>query len=97
MGLIWERTDTRIGSMTDDNHPTDNVEYLGVSTTLPIPTERVLQAALGRGLDSVLIIGKYGEAGGYETYYASSHSDMREWVWDMEVLKNQIFNGEFEV
>ena len=83
--------------MTDDNHAPDNVEYLGVTTTLPVPTERVLQAALGKGLDRVLIIGKYGEAGGYETYYASSHADMREWVWDMEVLKNQIFNGQFEV
>ena len=83
--------------MTDDNHAPDNVEYLGVTTTLPVPTERVLQAALEKGLDSVLIIGKYGEAGGYETYYASSHADMREWVWDMEVLKNQIFNGQFEV
>ena len=83
--------------MTDDNHAPDNMEYLGVSTTLPVPTERVLQAALEKGLDSVLIIGKYGEAGGYETYYASSHADMREWVWDMEVLKNQIFNGQFEV
>jgi hypothetical protein len=33
--------------MTDDNHPTDNVEYLGVSTTLPVPTERVLQGGTG--------------------------------------------------
>lgn len=83
--------------MTDDNHAPDNVEYLGVSTTLPVPTERVLQAALEKGLDSVLIIGKGGSAEGYKMYYASSHSDMKEWVWDMEVLKNQIFNGELEV
>jgi hypothetical protein len=62
----------------------DNVVILPVVTTLDLPPERMLNAALERGLKEVVIIG-YDLEG--EEYFASSVSDGGDVVWHLERAK----------
>ena len=70
----------------------DNVVVLNATTTVPIPPDRVLTGAVEHRLTKVLLIGISPDGSGY---YASSDSDMKDWVWEMEQLKHHIFSGTF--
>lgn len=59
------------------------VEFPGI-TTLDLPPERVLQKALDKGLDGVVVMG-YDEDG--EEYFCSSYADGGEVLWLMERMK----------
>ena len=65
----------------------DNVVMLGNVTRLDIPPERVLQAALDKGLKSVVVLG-YDEEG--EEYFCSSVADGGTVIWLMERAKKQL-------
>ena len=68
----------------------DNVVVLNVSTTLPLPADRVLEAAVGH-LESVVLLGY--EPGG-STWFASSTADKREVLWMLEEAKRALFEAE---
>lgn len=61
-----------------------NVIDLPVATTLPIPPERVLNAALAPGLERVLVVGWNPDG---TMYFAGSHSDAPENLWLLELAK----------
>ncbi|MBV5327094.1 MAG: hypothetical protein JZU65_05565 [Chlorobium sp.] len=63
---------------------------LDVTTSLDIPSERVLRAALDRNLQGVVILGKEQD-GNY--YFASSISNGGEVLWMWEKLKGQLLVG----
>lgn len=61
-------------------------DFTGV-TTLDVPAERVLAAALGNDLQSVVVMG-YREDG--SEYFASSMADGGAVLWLMERMKKQL-------
>lgn len=63
------------------------VIYPGFITRLDIPAERVLKAALERGLETVVIAG-FDKDG--DEYFASSAADGADALWLMERLKKKL-------
>lgn len=61
-----------------------NVVVLPVVTRLDLPPERILSAAIGAELKSVVVVG-YDKDG--EEYFASSLADGGDVVWLMERAK----------
>lgn len=57
---------------------------LGMETTLDIPTDRVLEAAVGK-LSTVLVLGYESETG--EPYFAGSTADRAEAIFLVERFK----------
>jgi len=70
----------------------DNVKILSVNTTLDIPSERVLEAALKSALQNVVVIGFNADK---ELYFASSMGDCGDTLWWMEIAKKQLLETEF--
>lgn len=68
----------------------DNVVALDMVTRHDVPAERVLRAALGEGLESVVVIG-YDTAG--EEYFASSIADDGTVLWLMERHKKMLLDA----
>lgn len=68
---------------------TDNVIILDAPTRLDIPAERVLQAALNHGLESVVISG-YDRNG--NEYFASSLADGADALWIIKRLETVLLN-----
>lgn len=60
-------------------------------TTLDVPPERILNAALSADLDKVVVLG-YNPDG--SEYFASSIADGGSVVWLMERLKQMLLNVE---
>jgi hypothetical protein len=67
-----------------------DVIELDCITTLPIPPEKVLQAALDHGLQEVVVIG-YTKDGDY--YLASSEPDGGRIIWLLELAKKKLLEG----
>ncbi len=65
----------------------DNVTVLPVITSIPIPVERVLQAAIEAKPKYVMIIGEDADG---ELYFASSESDGGSALWWMEKAKRAL-------
>jgi hypothetical protein len=66
------------------------VVELGCETTLEIPPDKVLKAAVGN-LDQVLVLG-YDKNG--DEYFASSMPNMAHILWLMERLRIGLLSGE---
>ena len=68
------------------------VTRLRMSTTLPVPVERVLEGAVelhaAHPLKRVLVIGVYEKDG--EHVFASSDPDAGVMLWDMERLRHEL-------
>lgn len=64
----------------------DNVIFLNNETSLDIPADRVLEAAVGE-LDSAVVIG-YDKDG--NLYTASSLADGGDVLWLLELCKNRL-------
>lgn len=58
-----------------------NVVVLPVATRLDLPPERILNAALARGLSEVVIVGFDNDG---EEYFASSKSDGGDVLWHLQ-------------
>lgn len=67
------------------------VVELGCITSLDIPAERVLNAAVKKDLQSVVILG-YDQEG--QEYFSSSIADGGSVLWLMERLKKQLLEVE---
>lgn len=67
----------------------DGIVYLDNVTRLDIPAERVLQKALERGLQSVVIVGY--DADGDE-YFCSSLADGGDALWLLERCKKKLLD-----
>jgi len=67
----------------------DNVTILPVVTTLDVPCERLLTAALESTLQKVLIVGV--DADGH-FYFASSMADGGDCLWWLEVAKKKLLD-----
>ena len=67
-----------------------NVIDLPVITTLDLPSDKLLEKAIGN-VDDVLIIG-YDKAG--ELYFASSRADGGSVLWLMELAKKRLLEVE---
>lgn len=65
----------------------DNVILLPVETKLDIPPERVLNAAIDHGLDTVVIVGFDNNE---EFYFAVSEPDRRAVLWLLERAKKEL-------
>jgi hypothetical protein len=65
----------------------DNVVILPVVTSLSLPPERILNAALEADLDTVLVLG-YDKAGNF--YFAGSEASGPENVWLCEMGKHKL-------
>lgn len=63
-----------------------NVIDLPVITTLDLPSDKLLEAAMGR-VDDVLILG-WDKSG--ELYFASGKADGGHCLWLMELAKKQL-------
>jgi hypothetical protein len=63
------------------------VVYLDNATSLDIPTDRVLNAALNAQLQDVVILGKHPDG---EYYFASSVADGGTVLWMWEKLKAKL-------
>lgn len=61
-----------------------DIVYASIITKLPIPVERVLQAAMEKGLTEVIIIGYDAEG---QEYFASSEPSGPEALWSLERAK----------
>ena len=70
-----------------------NVTVLPVLTTLDVPTERILNAALKAELQSCVIIGLNAEG---ELYFASSMADGGAVLWWMEKAKHLLMSVNTE-
>lgn len=80
--------------MSEDNilHlPNSNVIPLDVETTVTIPVDTVLNAAIEFGLKEVLVIGTI-EDGSF--FFSSSSADLRDISWMLTNLQNKLLNGE---
>ena len=66
---------------------TDNVVVLDCITTLDIPSDRVLEQAIGK-LESVVVFG-YDKEG--NEYFASSYGDGKDILWLLEMCKKAYF------
>lgn len=64
-----------------------NVVTLGCITTLDIPPERILNAAIGCDLETVLVIGRTKDG---ELYFAGSSADGGDALWLMELAKKAL-------
>ncbi len=62
----------------------DNIHILQLFASLDIPAERVLQQAIERGLERVVIVGVDKDGG---EYFASSVSDGGDITWMLERAK----------
>ena len=62
----------------------DNVVPFTGTTTLPIPVNEILEAALEKGLEEVLIIGKFEDG---ENYVAYSGNKKKDILWLLECTK----------
>lgn len=67
----------------------DNVVLLNVATTLELPPERVLSAAMEAGLTSVVVVGM---TPGGEMYLAAS-SDQWQTLWALEAAKKWLLEA----
>ncbi len=67
----------------------DNVHILPVITSLDIPAERVLNSALAKELDRVVVMG-YDKDGA--EYFASSMADGADVVWLAERIKKKLLD-----
>lgn len=67
------------------------VVELPVITTLDIPSERVLQKALDKGLQDVVIVG-FDKDG--DLYFASNKSDGGTVLWLFEMAKKALLEVE---
>ena len=79
--------------MSDDEYDQEEdstVVYLDKSTTLPIPVSRVLQGALEKNLDMVVVLG-YEQDG--TPYAAASTGDGREILWVVASFQHDLLNG----
>ena len=65
----------------------DNVTVLPVITLIPIPVERILQAAIEAKPKYVMIIGENADG---ELYFASSEPDGGSALWWMEKAKRAL-------
>jgi len=65
------------------------VVILNVETSLDIPADRVLEAAVGN-CDPVVVIG-YDAQG--ELYFAANAADKRQVLWLLEAAKRKLFNA----
>lgn len=64
------------------------VVVLNMDTTLDIPADRVLEAAVGN-VDPVVAVG-YDAAG--ELYFAANVADTRQVLWLLEAAKRALFD-----
>lgn len=67
----------------------DNVVILHMETTLPLPPDRVLNAAIEADLDYVAVVGRTKEG---EFYFASSVADGPATMWDLEKAKAMLMS-----
>jgi hypothetical protein len=65
----------------------NNVVFLGVVTTLDVPSQRVLDGAKEASLEDVVVIG-WDEGG--EFYFASSKANGAEVLWLLEKAKKKL-------
>tara|TARA_R110000744_G_scaffold27003_2_gene66174 strand:+ start:40 stop:252 length:213 start_codon:yes stop_codon:yes gene_type:complete len=65
----------------------DNVVHLDIPTKIDLPPEKVLENALSKIGDGVVVLG-YNTEGDY--YFSSSISDATEVLWLIEKLKQQL-------
>lgn len=77
--------------MTDETD--DNVIPFPGVTRLPIPAERVIEAALKAGIEDVLILGWLPDGG---LYFASSMPDEPSALWLLEIGRNELINQGYE-
>lgn len=63
------------------------VVELGVVTSLPVPSEKLLQKAIEGGVTNVVIIG-YDPEGQF--WFASSDADGGDVIWLLEMAKKKI-------
>jgi hypothetical protein len=68
----------------------DNVTVLPVVTSLDVPCERLLTAALESTLQKVIIIGTDAEG---EFYFASSTADGGDVLWWLEIAKRKLLGS----
>jgi hypothetical protein len=68
----------------------DNVTVLPVVTSLDVPCERLLTAALESTLQKVIIIGTDAEG---EFYFASSTTDGGDVLWWLEIAKRKLLES----
>lgn len=68
-----------------------NVIHFGGVTSLDIPCEKILQGALARKLDTVLVLG-WTEAG--EMYASCSSGDIPEVLFLLEKFKMELLRDE---
>lgn len=66
------------------------VVELPVATSLDIPAERILKAAMESNLESVIVIGRDAEG---NDYLATSTADGAEIVWSLELAKKYILEA----
>lgn len=64
------------------------VVELNLVTSIPVPSDKVLQKALDRGVTDVIVIG-YTPEGGF--YFASSDPDGGSVLWLLELAKRKLF------
>jgi hypothetical protein len=64
------------------------VTVLNTNTTLEVPADRVLEAAIGK-VNPVVVIGYDVEN---DLYLASSDADVREVLWLLEAAKRELFD-----
>ena len=65
----------------------DNIVVLPVVTRLDVPAERILRAAIGKDLESVVIAGYTADG---EEYFASSIADGGTTLWLVERFKQAL-------
>ncbi len=65
----------------------DNVVPIGCITRLDIPPERVLRAALEKGVTGVVVLG-YDEDGDF--YFASSKADGGDVLWLLALAQKRL-------
>lgn len=70
---------------------TDNVIPLGNVTSLDLPADRVLEQAMGQGLEGVVLLGFDGDG---DFYVKSSYADGGTVLWLMEMAKKKLLEIE---
>lgn len=78
-----------LNAMLTQTLPEPKVIPLGCVTKYDIPVDRVLAAAIGQGLEGVVIMA-FDKDG--EPYFASTYADGGTVLWLMEKLKQQLLN-----
>ncbi len=73
--------------MTETMKLVDKVTVLPVVTSLDVPCERLLNAALESTLQRVIIMGTDAEG---EFYFASSMADGGDVLWWLEIAKKKL-------